>query len=242
MFTKFQELWYKVESNLRSARISFQTADSTEDFQSVGIQCRNTILSLSEAVMEYQQLEERFSISNQNVEIIFERFFNAQFTDSSKDQFRAYTKACLKMSNALQHDRTSTYLQATLCIEATAHLVSLVDTIISNEESQVKMRFKKTPFASAEADFIMSWLSSNFDTHPVAKDHGFKFKGFMFQRSNMVFMATKNGKEFNIKFKKSYWTKEANRVSADRLLDYFIVELLSEQMKQEMIESGQIPT
>ncbi len=242
MFTPFQEFWHKVESNLHSARLNFQTADSTEDFQAVGVQCRDTILSLGEAVMEYQQLKERPLISNQTIDLIFEKFFNEQFSGSSKDQFRVYTKSCLKVANALQHDRTSTYLQATLCVEATAHLVGLVDAIVTNEPMPVNKRFKKSPFASAEATFMETWIIEHFNTHPVAIRYGFTFKMFMYKRSEMILAVNQNNKEYTIKLKKPFWVKEANRVSADRLLDQFIVELLSEQMREEIIASGAPPT
>ena len=241
MNSSFQNLWYKVEGNLRSARRSFQTAQTIEDFQAIGIQCRETILSLAEAITEYQTPGEKHPISNQTTDSIFEKLFNEIFKDSSKDQFRAYAKSCLKLANALQHERTATYLQANLCVEATAHLVGLIDAIITTEDSPVNKRFRNHPFAAAEADFILSWIFKHFDTHPVASENGLTLKSLLYKRSEMILTATKNQMELSVKLNKAYWTHEANRVSADRLLDQFIVELLSEQIKREIIDSGQTP-
>jgi hypothetical protein len=120
-------------------------------------------------------------------------------------------------------------------------LVSLVRILSFKEVAPPNKRFRRPTFASAEAEFITSWIFANFDIHPVAKDHGLILKGFQFQGPEIILQAKRQNRDYIVSLRRPNWWKSANRVSADRLLDELLIQLLTELDKEHFVKSGQTP-
>lgn len=233
--------WFRVEQNLFSVRRRLQTAETIEDFQTVGTLCRETIISLGQAILTDRFSDSLPEVSNTDAKLILLHYFQIELEGSSNSQFRAYLKSCYDLANALQHHRSANYTQAELCTEACANLVSMVRILFFKETSPPNQRFRPPIFASAEAEFVTTWIFENFDDHPVSKRHGFTLKGFQFDGPVITTQVMKQSHEYTVSFERTNWSKGAGRASADRLLDEIIIRLLTELDKEHFTKTGQTP-
>ena len=120
--------WEKVERQIKEARDALRTAETEEHYQSVGLFCRESLISLAQEVYnpEYHSTSDSVVPSNTNAQRMLEAFFNAELTGHTNEQTRAYAKAALKLAVALQHKRTADSRTGALCLEATASTVNVV--------------------------------------------------------------------------------------------------------------------
>ncbi len=235
------EEWHHVDQNLHSLRRQLQVAKTEEDFQTVGVLSRETIISLGQAVLDESLRTQLPGVSQTDAEEIVSKYFGLKLSGSSNIELRAYCKSSLKLAVALQHMRNASYTQAELCTEACAHLVMLVRILYFEQTSPPNQRFRHLKSASAESEFITSWVFAHFDSHPVAKVNGFTLKGVMFQGPEVVIQAMRNNQEYVVTLYYPYWWRGANRISADSLIDEVIVRLLTELDKEHFKRVGQPP-
>lgn len=235
------EEWHRVDQNLHSVRRQLQVAKTAEDFQGVGVLSRETIISLGQAVFNDSLSTQLPGVSRTDVEEILSKYFELTLSGSAKTELRAYCKSSLKLAVALQHMRNASYTEAELCTESCAHLVMLVRILYFEQTSPPYERFRHLRSASAESEFISSWLFAHFDSHPVAKDNGFSLKGVMFQGPEVVIQAMRHDQQYLARLYYPYWWKGASRISADSLIDELIVRLLTELDKEQFRRTGQPP-
>ena len=241
MKSLMSENWFRVDRHLHSVRKHLQAADTEEDFQAVGNLCRETIRALGKAVLTDSLRDSLPGVSNTDASQILTAYFQQEYQGGANEELRSYIKACLKLANALVHQQHPSYVEAELCVEACAHLVLLVRVLAFKEEAPPNKRFRPSAFASAEAEFMISWISAHFNIHPVAKDHGFTFTGLRFQGPEILLHARRQEREYVVLLQRPYWWKSASRVSADRLLDELLIQLLTELDKEHFEKSGQPP-
>jgi hypothetical protein len=239
--SNIRENWSQVDSNLHSVRRQLQLAKTAEDFQAVGVLSRETIISLGQAVLNDTLTKQLPGVSNTDAEEILAKYFEIGLPRSSNESLRHYSKSCLSLAKSLQHMRNVSYVEAELCTEACAHLVLLVRIIFFEQLAPPMERFRHARSASAESRFITSWVFAHFDEHPVAKENGFKIKGFMFQGSEVSLIAERSTQRYTVTIHQPYWWKGANRLSAEALIDELMVQLLTQLDKEHFKRTGQPP-
>ena len=235
------DYWFNVDQHLWSTRRRLQLAETEEDFQSVALLCRETVLSLAQAVLGEMNSSASQAMSNQKAKQILADYFKRELPESSNKELRSYADSCLNLANALQHSPTTTCTQAELCTEACAHLVMIARILAFKETAPPNKRFRLPAFASAESEFIASWVFANFDAHPIAKSFGFTLKGFQYHGAEILIQVIHQNKEYLVSLHHPYWWKGANRVSADRLIDDILVKLLTQLDKEHFAKTGQPP-
>jgi hypothetical protein len=120
--------WQKVDRQLQEVRLRLDTAASEEQFQAVGLLCREVLISAAQEVYD----RERHSIagdvapSETDAARMLEAFFISELAGSSNEESRAHAKAALRLALALQHRRTADFRMAALCAEATSSVVNIV--------------------------------------------------------------------------------------------------------------------
>ncbi len=241
MQTLASKEWHRVDQNLHSLRRQLQVAKTEKDFQTVGVLSRETIISLGQAVLNESLNEKPLAVSKTDAEQILSKYFELRCPGSSNAGLRTYCKSCLKLANALVHIRNASYTEAEICTEACAHLVMLVRILYFEETSPPNQRFRHLKSASAESEFMTSWVFAHFDSHPVAKDNGFTLKGVTFQGPEVIIQAIRNNQEYVVTLYYPYWWRGANRISADSLIDEVVVRLLTELDKEHFKQTGQPP-
>lgn len=129
--------WVRVDRGLYAVRRSLSTAQSEEDFQTVGLLCREVIISLAQAVYDPKVHTPIAAekLSDTDAYRMLEAFISHELIGSTNEAARRFTKASLVLANELQHKRTANFRDAALCAEAISNVVNSI-AIVSGRRSQ----------------------------------------------------------------------------------------------------------
>ncbi len=120
--------WDRVDRALTKARRTLETAAHEEDFQSVGLLCREVLISVGQTVYnaEIHLPSDGKTPSATDANRMIEAFFMFAAAGSSNETLRKYAKSSLQLAVDLQHRRTADFRVASLCLEATSSVVHTV--------------------------------------------------------------------------------------------------------------------
>lgn len=120
--------WDRVDRALAKARRTLESAAYEEDFQSVGLLCREVLISVGQQVYnpEIHQASDGKVPSPTDANRMIEAFFMDAAAGSSNETVRKYAKSSLQLAVELQHRRTADFRVASLCLEATSSVVHTV--------------------------------------------------------------------------------------------------------------------
>ena len=120
--------WEKVDRQLQEAELRLEGAHTEENFQAVGLLCRESLISVAQEVFDPSRhaTVDGVSPSKTDARRMLEAFFESELGGSSNEEARAQAKAALKLAVALQHRRTADFRMAALCCEATISVVNSV--------------------------------------------------------------------------------------------------------------------
>lgn len=124
----------RIDRNVSKIKQTLFTARNEEDFQTVGLLCREAIISLGETLYqpERDKLEDGSSISKTDANRIIGNFISTQLLGSSNEEIRKYVKDCFKLAVTLQHMRNASWKEAALCVEAIRSLLNIIAIISGN--------------------------------------------------------------------------------------------------------------
>lgn len=122
--------WSLVDRQLGEARKVLESASTEEQFQSVGLHCRESLISLAQTVFDPDQHppidRDNVSVSDTDAKRKLDRFLAVEVSGSSNAQARRLAKVSLDLANELQHRRTATFQHAALCAQATTSVVNII--------------------------------------------------------------------------------------------------------------------
>ena len=120
--------WEKVDRQRQEARLRLDTAINEEQFQAVGLLCREVLISTAQEVFDPARHEtpDKVIPSPTDADRMLAAFFAMELAGGANEEARAYAKAALKLAVALQHRRTADSRMAALCFEATMSVVNTV--------------------------------------------------------------------------------------------------------------------
>ncbi len=120
--------WQKVDRQLQEVRLRLDTAASEEQYQAVGLLCREVLISVAQEVYDATRHSHQGTVdpSETDVARMLEAFFSAELSGRSNEESRAHAKAALRLALALQHKRTADFRMAALCAEATSSVVNIL--------------------------------------------------------------------------------------------------------------------
>lgn len=129
--------WTKVDRGVDGIRFDLERAEHEEDYQAVGLRCRETLISLAQAVYNPFQHKPSDGVEPSPTDAfrMLDGYFTAELSGSSQEALRRHSKASLQLANDLQHKRTASFRDAALCAEATRTVVNIV-AIISGKREQ----------------------------------------------------------------------------------------------------------
>lgn len=123
--------WERVDRALSKARAQLDRANAAEDFQAVGLICREVLISLAQAVYdpaEHPTLD-GVEASRTDARRMLEAYVATAFPGASNKEVRAHARASLALALNLQHRRTATRQLAAMCLEATASTAAVISII-----------------------------------------------------------------------------------------------------------------
>lgn len=120
--------WARVDRNVDKINNALAFAENEEDFQTVGLLCREAIISLAQAVYDSTKHSsvDGISPSNTDAKRMLENYIAAELTGSSNETHRKFAKTTVQLAIDLQHKRTASFREAALCAEATRSIINTI--------------------------------------------------------------------------------------------------------------------
>lgn len=120
--------WQKVDRQFQEVQLRLDTADSEEQYQTVGLLCREVLISVAQELYDVTRHSSPDGVepSKTDAKRMLEAIFDAELHGSTNQEARTHAKAALKLASALQHKRTADYKMAALCAEATSSVVNML--------------------------------------------------------------------------------------------------------------------
>lgn len=128
--------WQKVDRQMQKVRSSLDTANSEEDFQGVGLLCREVLITVGGEVFDpsKHQLTDEKEISKTDAVRLIDAFVVHELQDKDNEDIRPAVKSFWKLSVALQHRRSADFRHAALTAETTAAMVNIL-AVLSGRRS-----------------------------------------------------------------------------------------------------------
>ena len=128
--------WALVDRQLAKVWDALAAGQNEEDFQSVGLVCREVLISLGQTVFDPRRHAgpDDTRPSDTDAQKLIQAFIGAELPGPSNEEARRHTKAALSLAVALQHRRTATRTEAALCAEATTSVVNIASIISGRRE------------------------------------------------------------------------------------------------------------
>jgi hypothetical protein len=125
--------WELVDRQIGKARSQLERASAEEDWQGVGLTCREVLISLGQAAHDpgvHPLVDDKGTrISRTDARRLLDAWLHHEMPGGDNKEVRSHIKASLDLAVHLQHRRTATRQLAALCLEATASAVAVVAII-----------------------------------------------------------------------------------------------------------------
>ncbi len=123
--------WPKVDRQIAEVRLQLHDASAEEQFQAIGLLCREALISLAQAVYVPKRHPTLDGVepSSTDAKRMLEAFLSAELVGQTNEEARSHAKTSLKFAIALQHNRTADFRAAALCAEATASVINIVGIV-----------------------------------------------------------------------------------------------------------------
>jgi len=133
MFTRATG-WPRVDRNIGEVRTRLAQAKTEEQFQAVGLLCRETMISLGQAVYdpEAHPSPDGVDASKTDAKRMLGAYLGAQLSGKTNETARRYARSALDLAHELTHKRTANFRLAAMCAEATTAVVNFV-AIVSGQ-------------------------------------------------------------------------------------------------------------
>lgn len=128
--------WERVDRGMAKARQQLVGALHEEDFQTVGLLCREILISLGQEIYDPQhhRCPDGVVPSKTDAARMLDAFLHYSFSGDSYKEVRAHAKASINLSLNLQHRRTATRQLAELCLEATGSTIAVAKILSDQAE------------------------------------------------------------------------------------------------------------
>lgn len=120
--------WLRVDRIVGEARQCLAEAKNEEQFQGIGLLCREALISLAQAVYKLEKHPTLDGVvpSETDAKRMLEAYIAKELKGSSSDEARRHARAALDFTLALQHKRTAEFRQAAMCVEATTAIINII--------------------------------------------------------------------------------------------------------------------
>ncbi len=120
--------WAKVDRTVGEIRQRLARATNEEQFQAVGLLCREGLISLAQTVFDptKHRILDEVAVSPTDAKRMLEAYWGAELDGGENKVARQHARAALDLANELQHKRIATFRQAALCAEATVAVINLI--------------------------------------------------------------------------------------------------------------------
>jgi len=130
--------WARIDRDIGEMRNMLEEANSSVQFQAVGLFCRETLISLAQEVYdpEIHLPEDGISPSRTDAKRMLDGFVRIELSGGANERTRKHAKASFDLANELQHQRTANFRQAAMCAEATTAVVNLIAIVSGRRDPE----------------------------------------------------------------------------------------------------------
>lgn len=130
--------WARVDRTISEMRIRLAEAKTPEQFQAVGLLCRENLISLAQVVFDStkHKTEENITISKTDAKRMLDAYLSVELAGQPNETARKHAKASLDLANDLTHHRTADFRQAALCAEATTSVINIIAIISGRRDPE----------------------------------------------------------------------------------------------------------
>lgn len=118
---------------LKNVATLIDSAKEVEDFQSIGVQCREVLIELGNTIYKPYMAGEEEQPQKSNFKKKAELFVKFYLTDNENSDYRGYikklTEATWDYASKITHSQKTTYYEASTCVTLTTSLVSVYENI-----------------------------------------------------------------------------------------------------------------
>ena len=122
--------WTRIKRTVAKIKSDSASAQNEEDFQSIGLLCRDVLISLAQAVYDPiiygDKDEEGKSIGKADAVRMIGNYFNVKLKGKQTKELRDYAKASNAIANQLTHKRTATRTDMLLTMSSTIALINFI--------------------------------------------------------------------------------------------------------------------
>lgn len=131
--------WARVDRNVDKINNALAYAENEEDFQTVGLLCREAIISLAQAVYNPTKHSSVDGVlpSDTDAKRMLENYIASELAGNTNETHRKFVKTTVQLAVDLQHKRTASFREAALCAEATRSIINTI-AIISGQRDPEK--------------------------------------------------------------------------------------------------------
>jgi hypothetical protein len=128
--------WNKVDRQVGRCRDLIAAAQHEEDFQAVGLICREATISLAQAVWisALHPTIDGVLPSTTDGKRMLDAYINVELGGGVHEAARKHVKSSLELAISLQHKRTAGFRDAALCLEATTSVVNVIAIIAGRRD------------------------------------------------------------------------------------------------------------
>lgn len=122
--------WTRIKRTVEKIQLGSKSAKNEEDFQAIGLLCRDVLISLAQAVyireIHGETDEEGTIIGIADAVRMIGNYLNIQLKGKQTKELRDYAKATNAIANQLTHKRTATRTDMLLAMSSTIALINFI--------------------------------------------------------------------------------------------------------------------
>jgi len=130
--------WPRVDRTVGEVRDRLAAASNEEQYQAVGLLCREAIISVAQAVYDPEKHAPTDGVkpSETDAKRMLEAYVSVELRGGSSEESRKHARSALELAVALQHRRTATFRDAALCVEATTSVINVIAIMAGRRDPQ----------------------------------------------------------------------------------------------------------
>jgi hypothetical protein len=130
--------WQRVDRALREAKSRLTAANTEEQFQAIGLLCREILISTGQSVFDpiSHPTLDGTKASSTDAKRMLEAYIAKELDHTANEYVRKHAKAALDLALSMQHKRTATLRDTGICLEATSSVVNVIAILAGRRYSK----------------------------------------------------------------------------------------------------------
>ena len=221
--------WSRVDRGIDELRSRLRFAATEEQFQSIGLLCREVLISLAQAVYDPKRHGATGGVdpSETDVKRMLDAFIASELGGSSNEELRAYARAAVKLAVALQHRRTAKLRDAALSVEATTNTVNLFGLLFARAEGESRVLANRPGRDSPEREYMVVLLAHTVDKHPLMSMANLRAPNFHFSDTQVQLVVQRGNDKVTATVNRQQWWHPPTRWNAETLVEQLMVQALA---------------